>query len=671
MRSRKIWLGAALALSVSAVALVGCDRQQASDWRKPAGKEWPTVGGDWGNTRFSTLKQISAENVKDLGAAWVHKFDQGRPAGTPVISGGVMYVTTSAEVYALNPKTGETIWSHKSEVPIHFTYKGPAIGDGKVFVGTDTGGIISLDQKTGEVLWGAQISDEGSTKGQFIAAGPTYGNGVVVAPMANGDFGIRGRVVGLDSKTGKQLWRFNTVAENKDQPGYDTWPQDSQDWQPGGAGVWTHPAFDPDLGLMYFGVGNPIPQWGGELRGGDNLYSDTAVALDVKTGEVKWHFQVVHHDVWEADLGTPMILYDADVEGKTVKAIGVLSTYGQMFMLDRATGKPIFPVEERAVPQNARILTSPTQPFLVGADRIGPDCVPEDMIPKGFKALCHFDPVDYDTPNAMYPILSTRAAPATYNPQTKAFYASAAIWPYWIHRVEDPKFFNSGSSAPGIKYKGLYAALDAKTNKLLWQKEVPFQTQQNGSGFISTAGGLLFRGNADGNVDAVDAKSGETLWQFQTGGSANQPPATYEIDGEQYVVIGSATGVWAFKLGGKVEPMPAPQKPATETGFTGRIVPADEIILSPTIKDAGLEFVREAVDEYAIAPQRAKVSVGQKVTWVNQGKETHEVRAVDGSWTTGPIAPGKSASITFDHAGVFTYNCKEHEWSYGELTVEE
>lgn len=670
MRSRKLWMGVALALSVSAVALVGCGKS-GGDQTKLAGKDWPTVGGDLGNTRFSTLKKITTANAKDVGAAWVQNFENGKPVGTPIIKDGMMFVTTTTDVYAVNPKTGEKIWSVKSPHPMHGTYKGSAIGGDMLYVGTGNGRIMALKQKTGEIAWDSRVADEGATKGQFVASGPTYTDGVVIVPMANGDFGIRGRVMGFDAKTGETLWRFNTTPANKDEPGWDTWPQDNQDWQPGGAGVWIHGPYDPELGLIYFGVGNPIPQWGGELRGGDNLFSDSVIALEVKTGKLAWHYQVVHHDIWEADLGTPPILFESEVDGKKAKAIAVISTYGQIFMLDRKTGKPIWPVEERPVPQNAHQKTSPTQPFLVGADRIGIDCVTPDMIPKGFKGLCHFDPVDYDTPNAMYPILTTRAAPVTYNPETKAFYASAAVWPYWMHRLEDPKFFDAGSSAPGTKYKGLHAAMDAKTNKRLWQKEVPFQTQQNGSGFISTAGGLLFRGNAGGTVELIDAKTGDQVWQFQTGGSANQPGATYEVDGEQYFTIASTTGLWAFKLGGKVEPLPAPPMPPTETGFAGRIVATDEIILSPTKKDSGLEFVREAVDEYAIQPQRAKATVGQKVTWTNRGKETHEVAAVDGSWTTGPIAPGKSASLTFDHAGTFAYNCKEHEWSYGELTVEE
>ncbi len=670
MRVPHKWFGVFFAAGASVVVLTGCDQQ--ADWRKPAAKEWPTAGGDWGNSRYSTLDKINTGNVKDLGAAWLHKFeDNERPVGAAIVSGGQMFITTNARVYALDPKTGESKWIHKPGAPIHGTYKGGAVGEGLVFVGLANARIIALKEATGEPVWEAAVGDGGAAKGQFIVAGPTYANGVVVAPLANGDFGNQGRVTGFDAKTGKQLWRFNTVPNAKDEPGYETWPQDQDEWKPGGGGVWSHPAYDPDLGLIYFGVGNPIPQWGGELRGGDNLFTDSAVALDAKTGAVKWHYQVIHHDIWEADLGTPVVLYDAMVDGKVRKALAVASTYGHIFMLDRATGKPVFPVEERPVPQNARLKTSPTQPVPVGAERIGPDCVPQDMIPVGFKGLCHFDPIDYDIPNAMYPILTTRAAPITYSPQTKHFYATAAVWPFWMRRFEDPKFFHAGPQVPGQKFAGILAAVDSQTHKLTWQKNVAYQTQQNGSGFISTAGGLLFRGNQGGLAEAYDAKSGEVLWQFQTGGNANHAASTYEVDGEQYVALASSTGLWAFKLGGKVEPLPAPPPPATETSFAGRIIEASEIIMAPTISDSGLEKVRTAVDEYAFAPIRAKVKVGTKVTWKNEGKETHDASAVDGSWTTGPIAPGKSASITFDKPGTHTYTDKEHPWSYAQLIVEE
>jgi glucose dehydrogenase/plastocyanin len=435
--------------------------------------------------------------------------------------------------------------------------------------------------------------------------------------------------------------------------------------------VWTTPAVDPDLEMVYFGTGNPVPQFAGETRGGDNLYTDSAVALDLKTGKIKWHYQIVHHDIWEADLGTPLVLFDSNVGGKAEKAVGIMSTYGELFMLNRETGKPIWPVEERPVPQNAHQKTAPTQPHLVGADQIGSRCVREDRIPPGFKAACQFDTHNYDTPNFMYPILHTRQAPMAYSPQTQMFYATASEWPFWMKRFEDPWFFVAVPTGAGIKYSGILAAVDAKTNKIAWQKEMPYEIQ-NGGGVTATAGGLIFHGEPDGNLQAYDAKTGELLWQFQTGGNANNPVSTYEAGGEQYVSLATPVGIWAFKLGGTVQPLPAPTPPVSESRFAGRIVATDQITMAATIQDTGLvDKVREAYDEYTFQPARAKVTVGAKVTFTNTGKETHSANALDGTWTTGPIEPGKSATVTFNKPGTYAYSCSEHPFSQAQLIVEE
>lgn len=658
-------------LSLSVCALLGATMLTtpllaAPDRSAAAGKDWAVTNGDWGNTRYSTLKQINTGNVKQLGAVWQAKLE-GASRTNPVVVDGVMYLTAGTDVIALNPKTGERLWTFKPEVAPAGLYKGVAIGDGKAFVGLGNGSIIALDSKTGEPGWVGYVGDAPSVKGQFVIGAPVYVDGLVIGGLANGDYGIRGRIVALDAKTGKEAWRFDTTAGPGD-PGHKTWQQDNKEWEKGGSGVWTTPAVDRELGLVYFTSGNPIPQWGGELRGGDNLYSNSVLALDIKTGKLKWYYQVVHHDIWEQDLGTPVVFYDAVVGGKTRKAIAAMRTDGSLFLLDRETGKPVLPIEERPVPQNKRQKTAPTQPFPVG-DSIGEHCVDPATIPAGFKALCRFDPVDYDMPNAMYPLKTTRSAPLAYSPDTQYFYATGSVWPYWLHRFEDPKIFVATSMVPGIKYSGIIAAIDSRTNKIVWKKKLPYEID-NGSGFTATAGGLLFHGEPDGNMQAYDAKSGELLWQFQTGANANITPAIYEVDGEQYVATITRGSVWAFKLGGTLPPQPAPPTPPTVSTFAGRTVATDKITLGVTIKDSGLEFVREAFDEYAVQPTRAKVKAGTKVTFTNGGKETHEAAALDGSWTTGKIAPGQSVTMSFDKPGTYTYQCKNHLWSYAELTVE-
>lgn len=675
MHTRLKWTSLLVAMSVSAVALTACDQNTVGDLRKHASKEWPLTGGDWNNTRYSTLKKIDVSNVKQLGGAWMTKLDAA-PRGTPVVTGGRMFITTGQNAYALNPKTGEIIWTQKLPAPTYGLFKGVATGEGMIYVGLGNSHIVALKQDTGEQVWEGTVGDPGATRGQFIAGGPTYVDGLVIGGLANGDYGIRGRVTALDAKTGKEVWVFYSVP-GPGEPGHETWAQDNDEWKQGGGGVWAMPSVDPDLGLVYVGIGNPVPQYGGELRPGDNLYTDSAVALDIKTGKVKWHYQVVHHDIWEADLGSPFILYDHERDGKNHKAIAITSTNGFIYMLDRETGKPIQPIEEMPVPQNEFQKTAPTQPFPVGADQFGNRCVDKDTIPAGFKALCMYEPINYDLPNAMYPILSTRAAPLAYSPKTKRFYATAANWPSWIKRQVDPKFFAAGPTIAGMKYSGILGAMDANTNKLAWKKTVPYRVQQNGSGMMATAGGLLFHAESDGVLQAIDENTGDIIWTFQTGAANNSgtsyATATYEVDGEQYVAVGtSGGGVWALKLGGTVPEAPAPtQLVATETSWAGRLTETEEIIMSPTVKDTGLEFVREAVDEYAFQPLRTKVKVGAKVTWTNKGKEAHTATATDGSWTTGEVAPGKSVTLTFDKAGTYTYQCAGHQWSYAQLIVEE
>jgi quinohemoprotein ethanol dehydrogenase len=668
MSNRSTWMMAALlssALTMPALAAGG-----GADLKQPAGKDWPAATGGWDNSRFSTLKQVDTKNIKSLGGAWVHKWEGESSRASPVVADGMMFITAGSHLYALNPATGEQIWSFQPEVATSGMYKGVSVGGGFVYVGLSNGHIVAVDEKTGKLAWTGIVGDDPALKGQAIPAGPTYVNGLVIAGLANGDYGLDGRIVALDAKTGKQVWRFNTIPA-PGEAGHDSWPGDNEEWKKGGGGVWVNGAVDPALGLIYFGVGNPVPQWGGELRGGDNLYTDSVVALDIKTGKPRWHYQVVHHDIWEQDLGTPMVLYDTMVDGKLRKGVAAMRTDGMLFLLDRATGKPIFPVEERPVPQDPRLKTAPTQPFSVGADQLGPKCEPKDQIPAGFKPMCEFEPINYDTPNAMYPILTTRSAPMAYSPDTKMFYAVGSPgWPLWIKRLEDPKFFIATASTAGVKTHGIIAAIDAKTNKIVWQKDTPYEIQNSG-GVTSTAGGLIFHGEPDGNLQAYDAKNGDLLWQFQTGSNAGGAVATYEVNGEQYVAIPSHDALWAFKLGGTVQPLPAPPPPKTETTMGGRVMPTDQVTFAGEVSDTGLEFVRKAFDEHAVLPLRIKLPAGGKVTWTNKGKLPHDATAMDGSWTTGDIAPGAVGTVAFAKAGTFDYTSKSEPWIHGQIVVDE
>lgn len=665
-----------LLVSAAAIALAACSQENTvpETSLELAGENWPTIGGGMGNDHFSTLDQINTGNIGELGGAWT--VDLGDPVrGTVVVQDGKMYAVTASKAYALDPATGETIWSVDLPFQAYGLFKGPALGEGLVYVGLGNSNIVALKQENGEQVWEARVGtgapDDEPIRGQFIAGGPNYANGVLVSGLANADYGIQGVVVGFDAKTGERLWTFNTTPQTPDEPGGDTWPWDQTEWMPGGGGVWSIPVIDPDLNMVYFGVGNPTPGFSGDIREGDNLFSNALVALDLNTGEIKWHFQVTRHDIWEADLGTPIVLYDAEVDGQMRKAVVAASTYGDFFMFDRVTGEPIWPIEDRPVPQNEFQKTAATQPFPVGADRVGPDCVDPETIPEGWEAKCVYDPVDHTMPNAMYPVKSLRAAPMAYSPVNKRFFATGAEWPLWFLRFEDPHVFFAGANVPGIRFKGLWAAMDSTTNKLVWRHYEDYEVQENGSGFLATAGGLLFHGSTDGNLEAFAQETGELLWQFQTGASANNAVATYAANGEQTVVVASASKLWGFKLGGTVaQSDTAPTPVPTVTTFRGRIQNTDEIIMAPMITDSGLEVTRTVQDEYAYEPRRVRVEVGGSITFKNNGTLTHDATAKDRSWTTGPVAPGESATVTFDEAGTYEYTDTMHPWQFGQIIVE-
>jgi alcohol dehydrogenase (cytochrome c) len=633
-----------------------------------AGKDWPLHGGADGSTRYSPLDQINEGNIKTLGAAWTYDLKEEQTKGPPVVADGMMFVAAAGgHVTALDAATGAVKWSYLPSGPgIDARNRGLAVGGGKVYFGLTDGSVSAVDEKTGAFAWTTYIGDGPARFGMFVSAAPAFVDGKVLAGLASGDAGIKGRFVALDAKTGKLIWQFNTIPL-PGEAGHDTWPKDSDSWKNGGAGVWVAPAIDPVLGIVYFGTSNAAPQYGGEVRAGDNLFTATMLALDLKTGKEKWHFQALHHDIWEGDLGTPPLLYDQKFDGKMRKAIAILRTDGEMFILDRGTGKPIIPVEERPMKQDPRLATAATQPYSVGIDKVGPNCVEPDLIPAAFKAGCYWDPVNFDSPNLVFPT-TTRFAPMSYSPKTGLIYISAMSGGHWIRRGEDPYFFTL-PSVPGMKSYGLLVGMDSQTGKIVWQKKLPYPIAF-GSGTTATAGGLLFHGEQDGQFQAYDAKTGDLAWQFQTGNAATAPAITYEAGGKQYVAIAATDKIWSFALGGTVAAATTPPPPPGESEFAGRVVSTDHVAMSAKVTSIGVIKNAEYTDEYVFQPMRIKVKAGTTVTWTNDGKEPHSATAQDGSWTTGEVAPGASATVKFDKSGKYTYICKDHPWSYGEITVE-
>jgi len=548
---------------------------------QPSSDAWPTNGGSFTNQRWSPLSEINRDNVSELKAEWrVHLNGSGLETrysaeGTPLYKDGVLYMTTGdSDAFAVDVETGEIKWEHNSQYPEEmgeavccgWDNRGVALGDGKVFLGQLDARLIALDEETGEMVWEQQSVRW--QEGYSITGAPLFYDGMVITGYSGAEKGVRGLVEAFDAATGEKLWTFYTIPGPGDF-GHDTWPQDTMAYEFGGGTVWQTPAVDPELDLVYFSTGNPGPDMNGAIREGDNLFTDSIVAIDARTGEYRWHFQQVHHDLWDYDAPNPVILFDMEYQGETRKAIAEAGKTGWVYILDRVTGEPIIGIEEKPVPQLAEQLTSPTQPHPVG-DAFIPQHI--DVAPEGTPLINQgriFTPFLYE-PVLVQPGLAGGAnwAPSAYDPSRQVMYicASESSVVLYMEDTDLPEEHSGktwtggnfgGSSRPTV---GIVAAVDMTTNTLVWQ----YRWQEPCySGFLATAGDLLFVGRNDGRMTALDIDTGLQLWEFQTGAGANAPAISFEKDGKQYIASysggnlfqGSARGdsLWLFSLEGQME----------------------------------------------------------------------------------------------------------------------
>ena len=574
------------------------------------GQEWNTNGGTVFNQRFSPLTELTPTNVAGLKGVWrVHLGSATAPKysgeAQPLVHDGIAYVSTGAsDVFALDVESGKTIWKYAgnlsqeiSTVCCGWTSRGVAIGDGRVYLGKLDGTLVALDASSGKQVWSVTVGDW--RKGETITSAALYYDGLVITGLSGGEFGVRGSVTAYDAKTGKLVWRFYTIP-GPGETGHETWPQDTEAWKHGGAPVWQTPAVDPALGLLYFSTGNTSPDFNGSVRKGDNLFANSIVALDAKTGAYRWHFQQVHHDIWDLDSPSPVVLFDVKLDGQLRHALAEPSKTGWVYILDRTNGKPLVGIEERAVPQEPSQHTSATQPYPVGdaftqqsvtakeaarlraaraaaAKAAGGEANlsrPKWNYVNGGKIFTPFwgQTGVISTPST---IGGTNWPPSSYNPETGYLYvcsaAAVSIFtsseekydPAKIEGGED--FLGSAFNAPdGSVVSGTFTAMDMKTNKIVWQKQWDDSCY---SGSVTTAGGLVFVGHNDGRLIAYDARDGRQLWEFQTGAGANSTATVFERDGKQYLMLvaaGSALGgsahgdsVWLFGRDGKLGPAPA------------------------------------------------------------------------------------------------------------------
>jgi quinohemoprotein ethanol dehydrogenase len=590
-------------------------------------RSWPTNGGNIYNQRYSPLHEINAGNVGQLKGVWRARL---RGSGTapqysgeaqPLVYAGVAYVSTGADdVFALSVDSGEILWQYEAHLDPNltsvccgWTNRGVALGDGKVFIGQLDGKLVALDRLTGKVVWSTQA--ERWQDNFSITAAPLTLDGKVIVGFAGADRGTRGRVKAYDARNGRLLWTFYTIP-GPGEPGHDSWPKDNDAWKYGGGSIWQTPAADPELNLVYFSTGNAGPDYNGAYRAGDNLYTASIVAIDAATGKYRWHFQQVHHDIWDYDAVNPVVLMDLDVDGRTRKALVEVGKTGFAYILDRATGEPIVGIDERPVPQEPRQGTAATQPVPRG-EAVVPQVI--EIAPEGFELLNAgriFTPFVGEDPTIVKPGIWGGASwpPSAYDPLAEILYVCASSVagaytgggePGFIAPGQGERYLGGRTGATRLPRSGILAAVDARTNKLVWRYRWPEQCY---SGVLATAGGLLFVGRNDGRLTAVASGGGKQLWEFQTGAGMNAAVSTFEDHGKQYVIaysagnalIGSARGdsVWLFGLTGTLGPVepatPAPRTTAVPEPLGGLAAPA-AAAGEPDIDDGERLYARTCV----------------------------------------------------------------------------
>lgn len=580
------------------------------DLSRTAGADWITNGGSTFNQRFSSLDEIDTSNVSQLRGVWLTHLRKSAEAakysaeGQPLEYKGVIYVPTGADdVFAVDAGSGDILWEHRanldqtiSTVCCGWESRGVAIGDGRVFIGQLDGKLVALDQRTGQVSWQKQVVQW--QKGGTITGAPLYYNGMVITGVSGGEFGVRGRVTAYDAITGKERWRFYTIP-GPGEVGHDTWPADPKIWQHGGAPIWQTPAVDPELGTIYFSTGNASNDLDGSKRPGENLFTSSIVAIDAKTGKYKWHFQLVHHDIWDYDAPSPVVLFD---HGST-KGIGEPSKTGWLYLLDRTNGKPLVPIPERPVPQSRYQKTWPTQPFpsntpfvthRVSAAQFAQIAKVARASAKGKTIRVENGQQIFAPPAHDHYVVVTPGAqggdnwpPSSYNPDTNMFYVcaqstvNADIAGSLQHEAKQGQVpaanFGSIFSATGFATNpGTLTAIEATTGKIVWQRT--WVGDSCYSGTSTTHGNLVFVGRNNGALQAYDARNGNRLWSFQTGAGANNTATFFQRNGHEYVAFyaggnslaGTSHGdnLWLFGLDGTIGPV-APGGAGTAVAHAG------------------------------------------------------------------------------------------------------
>jgi alcohol dehydrogenase (cytochrome c) len=543
-----------LLLTIVVAAAASLDAQQAvtSDRILNAAKEpqnWLTYSGHYNGQRYSLLDQITPANVRDLELAWVF---QVRSLGggdkfeaTPIVNNGVLYtVSPPNDVVALDAVTGRQFWRYNHQVAqaarvcCGRVNRGVAIHGNRVFMGTIDGRVVALNAKTGAVEWNVQI--DRPEAGYSLTVAPLVVKDKLILGPAGGEYGIRGYLLALDPNTGKELWRFYTVPE-PGKPGSETWSGEA--WKTGGGPIWTTGSYDPDLNLTYWGVGNPGPDWNGDGRPGDNLYTDSVIALNPDTGELKWHYQFTPHDEFDYDATQIPVLGDIQWQGKPRKVLMLANRNGVFYVLDRETGQFL-----QATP-----FTKVT--WVDGWDAKGrPNKIqaptPEGTLvyPNNQGATNWYSP-SFSPRTGLFYIPTWADTFSTYRKTPgpdSVKYTEGQMFTGTFPTMALPAMVAGATNVrmPSDGY-GSIQAVDPTTGKQRWEFRM---TDVTDSGVLSTASDLVFAGGREGYFFALDAKSGALLWKAMVGGQVASGPMSYSVNGRQYVAVSAGNNLFVWTL---------------------------------------------------------------------------------------------------------------------------
>ena len=505
-------------------------------------QNWLTYSGSYKSWRYSTLNQINRQNASSLKLAWVYQMvTTHKIETTPLVVDGIMYVSEPpSNVIALDAATGRPYWHYRRILPSKINVccdavnRGVAILDDRVFVGTVDAHLVALNAKTGAVLWDVAVAD--NRAGYAITGAPLVVKDMVITGIAGGEYGIRGFLDAYDAKTGKRRWRFYTIPAPGEK-GSESWKGEA--WKRGGAPTWVTGSYDPETNLVIWGTGNPAPDWNGDVRPGDNLYADSAIALDADSGALKWHFQFVQHDTHDWDAVQVPVLVDADWQGRPRKLVYWAHRGGFFYVLDRSTGQ--FLMGKPFMGQTwAKGLDDSGRPVLI------PGMEPSEagvVVAPGVQG-------------------GTNWYSPSFSPLTNLFYL-----PVWENKGVFKKGeaeYNAGNRFPGSLPTpelpddpgyGAIRALNPKTGEKVWEHKMQSKPW---TGVLTTAGRLLFGGTGGGlgrddealeaYFFALDADSGKELWRINLGGTMAANPITYTVNGKQMVTTSAGGGLFTFAL---------------------------------------------------------------------------------------------------------------------------